>query len=315
MKVLLHYPNWKNRWEEHILKALSGFDVAKTDTTNVEELRELSKDKDVLISMWCSSVVNFWSHEFPEKKIITYLRRFELWEPEFMIGPNWDAVDYMIFVSDWVKKAFNLMCEQSGVTTTPKKQVVIPNGIDIDSFPLRKEKSNTNKIAIVGSLKEVKNFPLAIQILTELPPKYEMYHVGIQFNSQNTGILMSYAYNLGINNRIHFEGFIPKENMYKWYLDKDYLLSSATNEGNPNCIIEAMCMGIKPIIHNFPGSTSQFPPDLIFERIGGAIDSITGDSYNPQSYRNWVEERYSLDNFKKFREVVENVCEKQLSSV
>jgi glycosyltransferase involved in cell wall biosynthesis len=305
MKVLLHYPDWKNRWEEYILNSLKDYDVTVTSSEVVEELGELSKDKDVLISMWCNGIVNYWSHAFPEKKIITYLRRFELWEKQYMAEPNWEAVDCIIYVSEWVKKATNLMWKQNGITKVPKYQTVIPNGIDINEFTVRKEKPNTNKIAIVCSLKEVKNFPLAIQILTELGPKYELYHVGIPFKTSDPAILMSYAYNLDINHRIHFGGYLPKDKMIPWLIDKDYILSTSLNEGNPNCIIEAMAMGIKPVIHNWPGARLQFPNDLIFERLGGAIDIITGDSYKPQSYRNWVEERYSLKNFDKFRETVE----------
>jgi glycosyltransferase involved in cell wall biosynthesis len=314
MKVLLHYPDWKNRWEEYILNSLKDYDVTVTSTEVVEKLDRLSKDKDILISMWCNGIVNYWSHTFPEKKIITYLRRFELWEKHYMVEPNWDAVDCLIFVSEWVKNAANLMWKQHGITA-PKNQVVIPNGVDLSEFELRKEKPNTNKIALVGSLKEVKNIPLAIQILTELEPKYELYHIGIPFRSQDAGIIMSYAFNLEINERIHFEGNILREEIKNWYKDKDYLLLTSLNEGNPNCVIEAMAMGIKPVIHNFPGSKMQFPSDLIFDRIGGAIDIITGDSYKPQSYRNWVEERYSLKNFDKFKETVAEVCESQLLSV
>lgn len=309
-KVLLHYPMWNNRWENPILEQLCDYDLTVSHSNDLEEIKKLSSDKDILISMWCSSVVNMWTHEFPNKKIITYLRRYELWEETLMAKPNWTVVNHMIFVSPWCKEMANMMWEQNHIIA-PLYQSVIPNGIDMSGFALRKERTGTGKIAMVCSLKEVKNIPLAFQILTELPDKYSLHHIGLPYSTQNLGQIMSYANNLNVADRIHFNGHIMRDNVPEWLMDKDYILSTSINEGNPNNVIEAMAMGIKPVIHNWPGARNQFPNDLIFEKITGAIDIITGESYFPQSYRNWVETKYSLDNFKKFKEIVDECCKEK----
>lgn len=304
-KVLLHYPKWNNRWEQPILEQLKDYDLTVSHSNNLEEINGLSEDKDILISMWCSSVVNMWTHKFPDKKIITYLRRYELWEEDLMARPNWAVVNHIIFVSKWCKEMANMMWKQNNIAP-PLHQSIIPNGIDMQSFTLRKEKAGTGKIAMVCSLKEVKNLPLAFQILTELPDRYSFHHIGLPYSTQILGQIMSYANNLNVADRIHFDGHIARDKVNEWLMDKDYILSTSINEGNPNNVIEAMAMGIKPVIHNWPGARDQFPNDLIFEKINGAIDIITGESYTPQSYRNWVENRYGIDNFKKFKEIVDN---------
>jgi hypothetical protein len=85
------------------------------------------------------------------------------------------------------------------------------------------------------------------------------------------------------------------------------ILSTSLNEGNPNCIIEAMAMGIKPVIHNWPGAKDQFPSDFIFNKIGEAIEMIQSGRHEPERYRQWVADNYSVANFKKLHTVIEDV--------
>lgn len=307
MKILLHYPDWKNRWVPYIQDALREFDVTIcNEIHSVEALGEMSFDKDILISMWATEIVNLWAQEFPEKKIVTYIRRFELWEPQFIAKINWEVVDKTIFVSEWCQRAANMMWSQYSVTP-PADQRVIPNGIDFNDFTLRSDVPGTKKIGLMCSLKEVKNVPLAFQIMMELPADYTLHHIGIPFKSQATGQIMSYMHGLGLTDRFRTDWYIPKDEVRSWLMDKDYILSTSLNEGNPNCIIEAMAMGIKPIIHNWPGALDQFPSDLVFDRVSGAVDLITGNSYDPRSYRNWVLSRYSLDNFRLFTETIKEL--------
>jgi hypothetical protein len=76
MKVLLHYPEWGNRWGQYFEKTLRRYDLTVTHTTKGEELGPLSEEADVLISMWFNETTCFWSRYFPDKKIISYLRRY-----------------------------------------------------------------------------------------------------------------------------------------------------------------------------------------------------------------------------------------------
>ena len=306
MKVLLYYPDWKNRWEPYIRNALKDFDVTICNAKDAEVLGNMSYDKDILISMWADGAVGLWTKEFPEKKIVTYIRRYEMWEPAFMKFSDWSVVDKVIYVSEWCMATANMMWQQEGVTP-PTDQRVIPNGVDFSEFPLRDKKPGTKKIALVCSIKEVKNVPLAFQIMMELPKDYTLHHIGIAHSSQDIGITMSYMHGLGLTDRFHSDWQIPREKVASWLMDKDYLISTSLNEGNPNNVIEAMAMGIKPIIHNWPGAAVQFPTDLVFDRVSGAVDLITGDSYDPQSYRNWVLSRYGLDNFKQLTATVKEL--------
>lgn len=306
MKLLLHYPKWGNRWEPYVIEALKDFDLTISHETDPLKLGDVSYQQDILLSMWATDVVKFWTQEFSEKKIVTYLRRFELWEKHYMEGPDWSAVDKIIFVSNWCREMANSMWDKYNILA-PSNQVVIPNGLDLDTIPFRQKKPNSKKIAFVCSLKEVKNVPLAFQILKELPEEYTLHHIGLPFRSQDLGQLFSYSHSLGLSRRFFTDWQIPRDEVYSWLEDKDFILSTSINEGNPNNIIEGMAMGIKPIIHSWPGARDQFPNDLIFDRILGAVDLITGRGYDPNSYSDWVASRYGLSNFEKLTEAIKEL--------
>jgi glycosyltransferase involved in cell wall biosynthesis len=303
MKILLHYHQWGNRWIPYFEKELSRYDLTVTSTEDGEELGKLSEKADVLLSMWCDGITAFWTRFFGDKKIITYLRRYEMWEQLYMENVDFPLVDAIIFVSDYYKRVFNKM-----VVNKPKYQFVIPNSVDIDKFPFRKEHIKNKDIALVCSIKNVNNIPLAFQILMELPKEYKLHQIGLsQHNSQIVGQIYSYMHNLGLADRFITHSRLPIDEVPNWLMNKDCLLSTSLNEGNPNNIIEAMAMGVKPIIHNWPGARDQFPDDLVFDKIREAVQAIEEDKYEPERYRQIVREKYSLDNFKKLHEVIETV--------
>jgi glycosyltransferase involved in cell wall biosynthesis len=296
MKILFHRPEWANRWLPYLDGALlSVGGTYITSTQNGEELESLSSQADVLVSAWANEVVEYWTHKFPEKKIVTYLRRYEIDTPRLMASINWDCVDKVIFVSEQIRQRFLDVLGDTGRTE------LIPNAVDLDRFSYRQRKPGT-KIAMVCTIKDVKNFPLAAQIVMKLPD-HRIHHIGLP--TDNCGInILRYLDHLGVMDRFSFEGTIDPDDVSDWLEDKDYLLSTSMMEGNPNNVIEAMAKGIKPVIHNWMGASRQFPNECIFNTVDQAVGLLTEDSYDSQRYRSWTQERYSLDNFKRVAEIV-----------
>ncbi len=307
MKILLHYPEWKNRWIPYINEELSCYDLTVTSSQNPHEVAQLSHDADLLMSMWANEIVEFWANNFGHKKILTYFRRYEI-HTELIRKSTipFNRVDAIVFVSDFYRNAFNELMKKSGFPR-PKLQYVIPNGIDLDGFPLKDLKAKTGKIALVCALREVKNIPLAFQILLNLPDYYTLHHIGLPFTDICTWQLFTYAENLGLNGKFKTDGLVPEDQVYSWLEDKEFILSTSLNEGNPNNIIEAMSMGMKPIIHNWPGATDQFPKNCIFNTVDEAVSKITDPYSNPHYYRAWVQEKYSKDNLKQIHTVIDEV--------
>lgn len=304
MKILLHYPKWGNRWSGYIEAALREHEVTVSHSEQIEEIGKLSEDKDLLFSMWANEVVIFWTRCFKQKKIATFMRRYEVWETGLMENIDWSSVDALFFVSAYFKRLFNAFWP--GVEA--HKQHIVQNGIDCDKFPLRPNRTGTKKIALVCQIKNVKNIPLACQILLELPTSYTIHHIGLPHTSQICGQTMSYVKELGFGNRFVFEGRIDPSDVPAWLQDKDFILSTSINEGNPNNVLEAMAMGIKPIIHAWPGARDQFPEQYIFTTVNQAVQQIMCETYIPWQYRDWIETHYSLKNFEKITEVVNDLA-------
>jgi len=305
MKILLHCPDWGNRWIPYFKKELSRYDLTVTHSMDDKVVGPMSEEADVLISMWLSEAIAFWSHCYPHKKIISYCRRYEVWQDESFDMIDFNPVNAVIFVSDYIRRVF-LKRFTKGI---PPKTYLIPNGVNLDEFPLRGPMAGTNKIALACMMKGVKNIPMAFQILKVLPKRYTLYHVGVPKDWATYGELMSYMHKLGLGNRFFQEGYLKPEYMEKWFQDKDFILSTSISEGNPVNVLEAMAMGIKPVIHAWPGARDQFPEAHIFETVDQAVNIIQSDEYNAQAYRHYVEIGYSTDNYQKIHGVIEEVCD------
>jgi hypothetical protein len=61
-------------------------------------------------------------------------------------------------------------------------------------------------------------------------------------------------------------------------------------------LLEAMACGLKPVIHNFPGANQIFPSEFLFNIAEEFCEQICSVSYEPQKYRRFVEDNFSLKN-------------------
>jgi len=289
-------------------RTLSRYDLTVSHTENGKELGPLSEKADVLISMWFNEITAWWAQYFPEKKIISYLRRYEMWSRDILENMMYSSINAVIFVSEYYRFVFEDLLTENKVSHNIKTYV-IPNAVDLDEIPFREKPEGTQKIAFVCAVKDVKNFPLAMQILRKLPSDYKIYQIGLSLEKRPLLQLLSYRGSLGLNDRFFFPDMVPTPaHVYEWLKDKDFILSTSINEGNPMNIIEAMAMGIKPIIHAWPGAREQFPGHLIFDTVDEAVKLIESPGYTPDKYRQWVNEKYSMANYDKLHDVIEEVC-------
>ncbi len=298
MKILLHYPKWSNRWIPYIEKELSRYDLTVTSTNEREELFDLSKQNDVLFSMWANEIVWFWSKVFPDKKIISYLRRYELFNDSVFNKTSWDKVDALIFVNNRIRDVFN-----DRVQNKPIKTHVLYNGIDLDEFDFDTTCRDGTKIAMVCTIKQIKNLPLACQVLLNLPEKYKIYHIGKDIG-MGINELYYYVDGLGLSERFIFEGKIDPKDISTWMQDKDFILSTSINEGNPVNVLEGMAMGLKPIVHNWPDAMVQFGSKNVFNTVKEAIDMILVGNSTPLQYRAAIERKFNVSIYKQLHNII-----------
>ena len=298
MKILYHYPDWSKRWTPYIKDVLSDFDLTISCTNNRDELLEVSKECDVLLSMWANEVIWLWTYVFPEKRIISYLRRYEIFFNRVFSKILWNKVDDLIFINTYLKDLFAKKApDYSG------KSHLIYNGIDLSEFKIDTSNRTGSKIAMMCKVDYRKGMFLACQILLALPKEYKIYLIG-KIHGINRSEFECYLKQLGLKDRFIIEGEKKPSEVPGWLADKDFILSTAISEGNPVNVLEGMAMGLKPVVHRFPGAEEQFE-DFTFYTVREARNMIMARvSPKPEFYRSIVRDKYSTDNYKQLYEII-----------
>jgi glycosyltransferase involved in cell wall biosynthesis len=117
---------------------------------------------------------------------------------------------------------------------------------------------NKKVIISVGNLKPQKDYPTMLRCISELQDKSEMYLVILGKGKQKEN-LMKLADELGIQDRISFEGFV--NNPYSYMSKADVFALSSEWEGFGNVIVEAMACGTPVVCTDCPGGASEILND------------------------------------------------------
>jgi glycosyltransferase involved in cell wall biosynthesis len=273
---------WVSAYEDYF-KGL-GWEV---DICDVAKDVGMPKQPDIYLLMWLNDdTVSFlnsgWVPDIPK---IVFIRRYEFYT-HAIERTNWKNVAEVVMLNSYFADGFEAV--------TGKKPNIIHNCVDLGKWTYNR-KEHGSKIAVVGFINQKKNLPLALLILNECPKNYELHLAG----DIQDGVTMDYLDNMAValklNKRVFLYG--PVEDVNDWLKDKNYLLSTSISEGCPNNVIEAMAKGIKPVIHNWPGSDMMFK-GFTFNTVGEATDMLMPDSsYNSASYRERVKNAFG-----------ENIC-------
>lgn len=284
MKIEIITP-FKMQWIDGFKNVLKGHIVEVMDSPT-------DSLSNVKVFMWCNQdTINFINKNNKICRYIVFLRRYELYSVAWETL-QWDKVDEIIVVNDFIADEFAKL--------TKKIPHVIYNGIYPDGKWKFKERKHGKKIAMVGFINQKKNYPLAVQILAALPEDYEIHLAG---KVQDIAT-MDYVDNLvrDMKRKVYLYGHISRMDM--WLEDKNYLLSTAISEGCPNNVIEAMAKGIKPIVHNWPGSKQQFG-EFCFNTISQAVSMMLPESpYQSQVYRDMVLEKFGIGNYLAAKKII-----------
>jgi glycosyltransferase involved in cell wall biosynthesis len=279
MKVSLISP-WKNAWVPYYKQAFEkkGFDfVHVPDTSSVS-------NSDIVLHAWSASQPILGARN------LMFLRRYELFSGDFK-RINWKNVDTLVCVNSWIKDIAEEIFRNNNISTPVK---LIYNGTDLTKWKFRERKPG-NKIGMACHIHPKKNLSLAMQILSNLPQEYEL-HIAGEIQDPCTAEYLNHI-GKAMERRVYIYGHIPSEEMDFWWEQHNYCLSTSLSEGNPNNVIEAMAKGIKPVIHNWPGSQDQFPKT--FTIIKEAVEMIKETEYSSSEYRDLISRNFSLKNIDK----------------
>ncbi|MGB4434775.1 MAG: methyltransferase domain-containing protein, partial [Defluviitoga tunisiensis] len=271
-----------------------GYDVKLVVTTDGNQISEAIKWADIVWLEWANEMAVFATNQIPEiqnKKVVCRLHGYEAFNENVLNKINWNFIDRMIFVADHVREDAFESC--SKIKNIPYTMVY--NGIDLDKITYNR-RTKGKKICFSGYINYKKNPMLMLQILSKLlkiDPEYKVYWVGKHQDIRIAKYMNYILKDLKIEDNFVFEGWTS--NINSWLEDKNYFLSTSIHEGYGVAIMEAMAKGIKPIIHNFYAARGYYPDDLIYNTIDEAVEKITEEFYDSESYRRFIEDNYSLE--------------------
>lgn len=285
------------------------YNIRKFIITDVSQIEPAMEWADICWFEWCDKLIVHASNLSiaRSKKVVCRLHRYEVFteHPKLVV---WENVDHLIVVTDHLKTLIKMQVpnleDRVEVST-------IHNGVNLSHFPYKNRNRGYN-IAFIGYMISRKNPMLLLQIAKELTKKNPKYKIFIAGDFQDEMLRLYWNYQikeLQLENNVFFHGF--QTNMKEWLDDKDYIVATTMHESFGYGIAEAMAMGIKPVIHNFPFSKEIWPQKYLFNTIEEAVRSITTNNYQSSEYRYYIQSNYSLDKqILKTKELLSSVEQK-----
>lgn len=186
------------------------------------------------------------------------------------------------------------------IAGTGHKTTIIRNGVNTERFKYIAKEVARTKLSLpsdrtillgVGSLIKRKGFHHVVEALCKLaerwPSKNFHYHIlgstGLEGDFETE--LRKLAIDLGIGERVHFEGSIPNGDLPYWYNAADLFCLSSFGEGSPNVLTEALSCGCPAVASNV-GSVMEIMTSE--ENLGAVIDSQEHIS-DSEAGKKWAE--------------------------
>jgi glycosyltransferase involved in cell wall biosynthesis len=296
------YSYWNNAWVRYIndyFKEKENISINWHIGGRFEAPSEYNKKIGVI--MWANEHAEFVSKCNIKifKKTVVFIRSYEIFSG-FIQKINWKNIDLAVFCN---KSFLEVISPQIAC-----KSIYIPNAINLDEWKPQKHYRGYN-IAMVCHLNHKKGISMVPQVLYELNKIDKRYNIHIAGAPQQTRhiVYMNHILKqMGLRDRVITYNHI--NDIQGWLDDKDYLLTTSVTEGHPNNVLEAMSLGIKPVIHNWIGCKHNFPENLIWTGISEAVDLITNHEYDSMAYRKFVEDHYShKEVYKKIEKILEEL--------
>ncbi|MFV9645075.1 MAG: glycosyltransferase [Desulfobacterales bacterium] len=217
---------------------------------------------------------------------------------------KWSTVTDLIFVAEHIK---GIVLEKYPTIKSNVDRIhVIPNGIDIERFKLSKH-PNRKDLAYLGFLNFKKDPVLlftAFEELLKIDPEYKL-HIGGTFQEERYELYLDQIQkeNPLLKKQIIYHGWVEKPE--EWLKDKSHIICTSVLESQGKGIMEAMAMGLKPVIHNFVGAREIYPSKYIWNTAKEFCEMVLYGSYNINEYRNFILKNYrTKDIIKQIDRVV-----------
>lgn len=227
------------------------------------------------------------------KRVIMRCHSYEVLSGLFQ-NVDLKKLDALIFVAKHVRDVgMQLSAIKDDMAISNRLKVwIIPNGVDTERF-VYEHREKGNDIAFVGHINHKKGFQFLLHAFADLP-KEMVLHVAGEFQDYRFKFYADHILEkMKIRHRVKFYGKV--DDIPSFLSDKHFIISSSPWEGHPVNIIEGMAMGLKPLVHDFPGALDMYPAPWVWSDVVDLVDIIDGP-YNPEVYAEHVKKSgWTLD--------------------
>lgn len=208
----------------------------------------------------------------------------------------WPQIDRLVLPAEGVKESFSHI--HKGTLTEHTLMAVVPNAVDMEEIDFNPAKEQSFNLAFVGDLNYLNNPMLLLQILHKLVALDDRYvlHIAGEVKEYEIGQYLHYhVQQMNLANHIFFYGAVNHDELYPWLAQSSYCLTSSVIEGHPIGVMEAMALGLKPIIHDFVGARHLFPKEYLYNTVDEAVAMIHAGSFEPEQYHRYIARNYTMD--------------------
>lgn len=173
-------------------------------------------------------------------------------------GSGWiiRQADKVTCDAEYVKKIIVDLSQKN-----PKDVVVFPWGVELDIFNLNIEDNqirtklgweNNPIIIMTRNFESVYNVNTFLNILPNLCNEFPELRVILCGSGSLDNIFRKFIISHGLQDKVYFAGYVPRELLPLYYATSDIYVSSALSDGTSLSLLEAMAMGLPVIVSEIP---------------------------------------------------------------
>lgn len=238
---------------------------------NVVNLVLNAKRTDIVFVDFLSGYAYYssWLRYLFNRPIFVRCHRFELYEwltkegaPKRLNRLRFTVrkVDRIVCVSNAIRKRLISL-----YAAAERKSIVVHNGVDVKKYhPIKHEPNDPLQIGSLGFLIPRKRFERLIQVVSDLIDEGYGLELHIGGKGPLRQKLEKQIKNLGKQDHILLDGYIPEDEMCQWYALKDLYIQNSFSEGHCVSILQAMSCGLPVFSTDVGGASETLPAKWIY---------------------------------------------------
>ena len=232
----------------------------------IKTLKSLTKC-DIVFVEFADETLALSSKWKGQKKLVTRLHRYELFK---LPKANWNSVDMVVVVNDWMAK--NL---EEKLPQMRGKIVTIHNFIDFDYWRPPENRTKSNQISIVGNIEPRKGHDKALVAFSKISRENSELTLNIIGRSKDVRYykeLEQIVKDLKIQNKVKFRGF--STDLRRDLQESDIIISFSQHESTHLTLFEGLSCGAWPLSINWAGVEEFLPLENIFSNNSEFLEKV-----------------------------------------